>query len=369
MAQQGPSNKVDQALAPLRERIDQLDRQLVRLLNERAKVVIDVGKVKHQEASPIYAPDREHRVLEQVRQYNQGPLPDSCLTAIWRELMSGSFALEKPLRIGYLGPPGTFSHIVARKQFGASVEYDPLVDIPAVFEEVARGHIDLGVVPIENSIEGGVTTTLDAFLDTPLHICAEVRINIHHNLLANIPLEKITKVYSHPQPFAQCRRWLSAQLSQADRVPVASTSRAAEQAAAEAGQGAAAIGSDLAAEIYGLKVLFAHIEDNQSNVTRFLVIGPDSPRPTGDDKTSIMFTTAHKAGALTGVLDVFSKHSLNLTHIDKRPSQRVNWEYYFFVDLEGHEQDGKVAAAVEEARHHCLSMKVLGSFPRAQELL
>ncbi|MCC7145028.1 MAG: prephenate dehydratase [Phycisphaeraceae bacterium] len=367
MPEKTPSNEVETLLAPLRARIDQLDRQLVDLLNQRAQIVIEVGKVKQRDNTPVYAPDREQRVLDQVRSYNQGPLPDACVEAIWRELMSGSFALERPLRIGYLGPPGTFSHLAARRKFGASVEYDGVVDIPAVFEEVTRGHIDLGVVPIENSTEGGINATLDAFLDSPLRICAEVIITIHHNLLSRIPLDQIKKVYSHPQPLAQCRRWLSAQLNHVDRIATASTTRAAELAAQESE--AAAIGSSLAAELYGLNILFANIEDNPNNVTRFLVISKQSPKPTGDDKTSITFTTAHKAGALSEVLDVFRDHNLNLTHIDKRPSQRVNWEYYFFIDCEGHELDPHVARAIEAARKHCLQLKVLGSFPRAKDVL
>lgn len=355
------------SLDELRRQIDALDAQLVDLLNQRARVVVQVGRIKQRDQTPIYAPDREQRVLEHVRQLNRGPLPDSCLEAIWRELMSGSFALEKPLRIGYLGPPGTFSHLAARRKFGSCVEYDPLVDIPAVFEEVTRGHVDLGVVPIENSSEGGVTATLDAFLDSPVRICAEVSITIHHNLLAKTSLDHIKKIYSHPQPLGQCRRWLSSQLSHVELIPVASTSRAAEIAAAE--PDAAALGSTLAAEIYGLEVLLPNVEDNPNNVTRFFIIGRQSPKPTGDDKTAIMFTTAHKAGALAAVLDVFRDYGLNLTHIDKRPSQRVNWEYYFFVDFLGHELDEQVIKALTEAQKHCLQLKVLGSFPRAKDVL
>lgn len=354
-------------LDELRGRIDALDRQLVDLLNQRASVVVQIGKVKQKDNTPIYAPDREQAVLAQVRSLNRGPLPHACLEAIWRELMSGSFALEKPLRIGYFGRPGTFTHIAARRKFGASVEYDPIDTIPAVFDEISRGHVDLGVVPVENSTEGDVNTTLDVFLESPLRICAELLLTIHHNLLANCPPERIERVYSHPQALAQCQRWLSVQLAGAEHVPVASTSRAAEMAAAEAN--AAAIGSTLAAELYGLKAEFRNIEDNPNNTTRFLVIGRQAARPTGDDKTAIVFTTAHKAGALSEVLDVFREHHINLTHIDSRPSQRVNWEYYFFIDCEGHEEDAPVRAAIDAARQHCLQLKILGSFPRAKEVL
>ncbi|HEX7010472.1 MAG TPA: prephenate dehydratase [Phycisphaeraceae bacterium] len=360
-------SSAEAALAPLRQRIDELDRQIVDLLNERAKVVVQIGQIKRSGAAPIYCPEREQAVLEQVRRYNRGPLPDTCLEAIWRELMSGSFALERPLRVGYLGPPGSFSHLAARRKFGASIEYAALDDIAAIFDEIARGHIDYGLVPIENSAVGGVGETLDAFLDAPVQVCAEVLITIHHNLLSRHQPEQIQRIYSKPEALAQCRKWLSVQLQQAQKIPVASTSKAAELAAQE--QGAAAIASSLAGEIYGLPVQFANIEDNPHNTTRFFVIGQQSAKPTGDDKTSIMFTTEHKAGALVAVLDVFRDFGLNLTHIDKRPSRRVNWEYYFFVDVIGHIEDPAVAKAVEEARRHCLQLTVLGSFPRARQVL
>jgi chorismate mutase / prephenate dehydratase len=361
-----PTNP-DKLLAPLRARIDELDQQIIRLLNERAKVVVEVGKVKQTGDNPIYVPERERQVLDQVRSYNEGPLPDACLEAIWRELMSGSFALERPLRVGYLGPPGSFSHLASRRKFGASIEYDGLDDIAAVFDAIHRGHIDLGLVPIENSSVGGIGETLDCFLGADARVCAEVLINIHHNLLANCPPEKITKIYSKPVALAQCKKWLSGQLPDAEKIPTASTSKAAHIASKETG--AAAIGSTLAGEVYGLKVQFQNIEDNPQNTTRFFVIGKHPPKPSGDDKTSIMFTTEHKAGALTEVLDVFRDYGLNLTHIDKRPSQRANWEYIFFVDVVGHVSDTKVSEAIDKAKSHCLQMTVMGSYPRAVEVL
>ncbi len=356
----------DIELLPLRKQIDDLDRRIVALLNQRAQVVIEIGQVKRNGGAPIYAPDREQEVLAKVRKENPGPLPDSCVEAIWRELMSGSFALERPLRIGYLGPPGSFSHLAARRKFGASVEYDDLEDIRAVFDEISRGHIDLGLVPIENSAIGGIGETLDAFLESRCRIRAEVLINVHHNLLANCAPEKVKVICSKPEIFAQCRKWLSGQLPHAQRLPVASSSKAAEMAAREAGT--AAIGSTLAGEIYGLNALYQNIEDNPNNTTRFFVMGKESGKPTGDDKTAIMFTTAHQAGALASVLDVFRDFGLNLTHIDKRPSQKVNWEYYF-VDFLGHQSEANVLKALEEAKKHCLQLTVLGSFPRAREVL
>jgi chorismate mutase/prephenate dehydratase len=355
------------ALEPLRREIDGLDEQIVNLLNERARVVVQIGKVKQQHNSPIYAPDREKSVLEKVRRLNRGPLPDRCLEAVYRELMSGSFALEKPLRIGFLGPAGTFSHAAAVRKFGSSVEYVPLADIPSVFEEVVRGHVDYGLVPVENSLHGGVVDTLDAFLASSARICAEVKITVHHNLLAKEPWERVTTIQSKPEVFSQCRKWLSAVARGRDVQPAASTGRAAEIASQQ--PGVAAIGTRLAGELHGLRVLFENIEDDPDNQTRFFVIGREPARPSGDDKTAIMFTTAHKPGALAEVLDVFKENGINLTDIEKRPSKKVNWEYYFFIDAEGHVDDAKMKRAIADARQHCLQLTVLGSYPKAVEVL
>ncbi len=352
-------------LSQLRKRIDDLDRRIVELLNARAEVVIEVGKAKKADGTPIYAPDRESAVLKRLGELNDGPLPQSTLRAIYRELMSGSFVLEKPLRIGYLGPKGTFSHLAAQRKFGSSVEYRPLADIRAVFDEVARGHCDLGVVPIENSSGGGVVDTMDCFIEAHTFICGELLVHIHHNLLANCSPENVTAVASKPEIFAQCRNWLSTSLQQVEQVPVASSSRAAEMATER--EGLAAIGSELAAELYDLKVVFANIEDNPNNMTRFFIIARQPARRTGNDKTALMFSTSHRAGALVDVLNVFSRNGINLTNIDSRPSRRRNWEYFFFVDAEGHFEDPNFAEAIEEARGHCGELHVLGSFPRATE--
>ncbi len=353
-------------LALLRDRIDELDKKIVELLNERAKVVISVGRAKLAEGSPIYAPDREHAVLSRIAELNVvGPLPQKTLQAIYRELMSGSFVLEKPLRVGFLGPEGSFSHLAAQRKFGASVEYRPLADIRAVFEEVARGHCDLGLVPIENSVGGGVVDTLDSFIEADVHICAEVIVEIHHNLLANCSPEEIRLVASKPEVFAQCRKWLSTSFQKVELVPVASSSRAAEMAAEE--KGLAAIGSTLAAELYSLKIVFSNIEDNPNNMTRFFVISREPAKRTGRDKTGIMFTTAHRSGALVDMLNVFARYGINLTNIDTRPSKRRVWEYYFFIDAEGHRDDENFVKALAEAREHCGEMHVLGSYPRAEE--
>ncbi len=355
------------SLDELREQIDALDSQIVELLNRRAAVVVQVGHLKNASNTPVYAPDREKQVLERIIRLNQGPLPDRTLAAIWRELMSGSFALERRLRVGYLGPEGSFSHLGAVAKFGSSIEYQPLADIRSVFEEVARGHADLGMVPIENTIGGGVVDTLDAFLELEMQICAEVLVAIHHNLLARRPIDRIEKVFSKPEVFTQCRRWLSANGLADKTVAVASTSRAAEMARQD--ESAGAIGSTLAARIYDLPVVVPNIEDNPNNVTRFLVIGREMARPSGDDKTALMFTAAHRAGALADVLDEFRKNGVNLTNIDTRPSKKHNWEYYFFIDCEGHAEAPNMVQAIQDARAHCLQLNVLGSFPRATEIL
>ena len=355
------------SLDTFRVQIDALDEQVIRLLNERAKLVVEIGRIKQKSGAPIYAPDRERIVLDKVKKLNSGPLPDRCVEAVWRELMSGSFALEKPLRIGYLGPPGTFSHMASVRKFGASVEYVPLSSIASVFEEVIRGHIDHGLVPVENSIGGGIVETLDAFLQSSAKICAEVLISVHHNLLAKEPWEKIRRILSKPEVFAQCREWLSSVAKDRAIEPAASTSYAAEVASKE--PGVAAIGSLMAGEIHGLNPLFEKIEDNPDNVTRFFVIGREPARKGADDKTAIMFTTAHKPGALACVLDVFKDNGINLTDIEKRPSKKVNWEYYFFIDAQGHMDDANMKTAVEAAKKHCLHLTVLGSYPKAMEVL
>ena len=355
------------SLDKLRNRIDELDHRIVELLNERARVVVEIGKLKNKTGGHVYAPEREREVFERIIKANEGPLPDRCLTAVWRELMSGSFVLERPLRIGYLGPGGSFTHTAAMLKFGQSVEYESLADITSIFAEVSRGHCDLGLVPIENTSGGGVIETLDALIDSDVKVCAEVLMAIHHNLLANCSLEKIENIYSKPEVFAQCRNWLSATFKDAQTVPVASTAKAAEIAAGESS--AAAIGSAVAADLYGLRIVCENIEDIATNVTRFLVISREDAKPTGEDKTAILFSTAHKAGALADVLEVFKRYGINLTNIESRPSKKREWEYYFFMDFIGHRTEEQVQKGLEEARKHCLQLSVLGSFPRATELL
>ncbi|MHC4996945.1 MAG: prephenate dehydratase [Planctomycetota bacterium] len=351
-------------LAPLRARIDELDSQLIKLLNERAEVVVEIGRIKRGgHTTPIYAPDREKIVLQRILDANRGPLPDECLIAIWRELMSGSFALERALKIGYLGPAGSFSHLAAKRQFGACVEYKACDSISGVFNAVESKQIDLGLAPIENTIGGGIHETLDCFLDTSARVAAEVLLPVHHNLMADCPREDVKRVYSRPEVFEQCRQWLASNMGGVECVAMASSAKAAQAVADE--ENAAAIGSSLASEIYGLPIIEANIEDHADNVTRFFVIGHQSTPATGLDKTAILFTVQHKPGALAQVIDAFSRQGVNVTHIDKRPSKNINWEYSFFIDCEGHIDDEPVAAAIDDARKHCMQLTLLGSFPRA----
>ena len=354
-------------LDELRKQIDVIDEQLVAILNQRAEIVVQIGKLKNQGGTPVYAPDREKVVLDKIRKANRGPLPDKTLVAIYRELMSGSFALEKPLRIAYLGPQGSYSHLAAVGKFGASVEYEPVTDIRGVFEEILRERADFGIVPIENSVGGGVIDTLDALVETDVQICAEINRTIHHNLLANCSLEAVERVYSKPEVFAQCQRWLSETNLAGKTIPVASTSKAAELAREE--KAAAAIGSTLAAELYRLKVICESIEDATQNVTRFFVVGEEAAQPTGDDKTSVVFTTKDEPGALVNVLAAFREGGVNMSFIQSRPSKKRNWEYYFFGDVKGHYSEAPLVDAIESARAHCLRLNVLGSYPRASEVI
>ncbi len=377
MANETPADSA--GLAELREKIDSLDKQLVKMLNERASLVVDVGAFKRGSSTPIYAPHREAQVLERVLKNNAGPLPGRTIEGVYREIMSGSFALEQPLRIGFLGPAGSYSHQASVKQFGSSVEYEDLRLIEGVFTEVRRGHVNYGLVPIENSIGGGITETLDA-LDRNagnVSVYAEVQINIHHALLTDCDPAKVRRIHSKPEVFAQCRKWLTTQYPNAALLPDASTSQAVQTAIDEnrkaleigAEPGTAAIASSLAGEIYGLPVLFSRIEDNPDNITRFYVISREKAQPTGDDKTSMVFTTEDKPGALVQVLQVFHEAGINLSHIDKRPSGRENWSYTFFVDALGHRDDEAMKGAIGDARTHCKELAILGSYPRSTRIL
>lgn len=369
MPSEPPQNTGDARLAAIRAAIDRIDEQLVSLMAERANFVVEVGKAKREGGIPIYAPHREREVIARAIARNSGPLAPRTIEAVFREIMSGSFALEVPLRIGYLGPPGTFSHLAAVRHFGSSVEFADLSEITLVFEEVAKGHIHFGLVPYENSIGGSVVETLDAFQEIAVTIAAEALVDVSQVLLANCAPEAITRIHSKSEAFAQCRHWLSRRYPGAQLVSEPSTAAAAQIAVRDAARGAASIGSSLAGEIYGLHPLFEGIQDRAENVTRFLVIGREPSKRSGSDKTTIMFAAQHKPGALVDVLDAFRRQALNLSHIEKRPSARENWRYLFFIDVEAHREDDALRRAIEEASTHCLSLTVLGSYPRAERIL
>jgi chorismate mutase / prephenate dehydratase len=357
----------DSELDRLRERIDALDVQIQALLSERAACAQQVAETKREEGeeAEFYRPEREAEVLRLVRERNHGPLSDDEMVRLFREIMSACLALEQPLRIAYLGPEGTFTQDAALKHFGHSVSLRPLAVIDEVFRDVEAGSSDFGVVPVENSTEGAVNHTLDMFMRSPLKICGDVELRIHHQLLsrtAQIPAVK--KVCSHQQSLAQCREWLDANLPQAERVAVSSNAEAARMASEDATL--AAIASDAAAGMYGLGILAANIEDDPGNTTRFLVVGPYKPGPSGKDKTSLMVTVHNKAGALYSVLEPIARHHVSMTRIESRPSRVSKWDYVFFVDVEGHVEDGNVAAAIGELSEVAASLKVLGSYPRCE---
>lgn len=352
-------------LDELRAGIDRCDRELVGLLNERTEYVLEIGRIKNENGDEIYVPAREKEVLDKVAALNAGPLKQESVAAIYREIMSASLALEHPLRIAYLGPLATFTHQAAHAKFGASVDYIDCETIQDVFDAVEAKSADYGVVPIENSTEGAVTHTLDRFMNSTARICAEVYLDISLSLLSAGPKSEIRRAYSKQEVFGQCRFWLHRFLPGVELIPVSSTAKAAELAATESGS--AALASALAAELYGLDLIEANIQDMGSNMTRFLVIGKEYGQSTGDDKTSLLFTVRHTVGALYGALNAFSASGINMSKIESRPSKGKAWEYMFFVDIEGHIDDENVAGAIVELREHCSTLAVLGSYPNQSE--
>ena len=352
-------------LEKLRKAIDEIDLKILSLLNQRTKKVLDVGKIKNKQGLNHYAPLREKQVYENLLKKNKGPLPNDGLKTIYREIISTSRICEKALCIAYLGPEATFTHLAAIQKFGSAPQFVPLKSISDIFIEVEKGRADYGVVPIENSTEGAITHTLDMFVDSPLKICAEIMLEISHNLLSHTSREKIKKIYSHAQAFAQCRRWLETNLKDMALIEVSSTAEAAKIATKESTS--AAIGSELAAKLYNLKILTPRIEDEINNYTRFLVIGKTIPEKSGKDKTSILFSIKDKVGALYNMLVPFAQQKINLTKIESRPSRKKAWEYVFFLDLEGHLKDIKVKKALQKLEEQCVFLKVLGSYPVEEE--
>ncbi|MCH7227450.1 prephenate dehydratase [Haloferula sp. A504] len=354
-------------LDDIRKEIDRIDRQLLALLNERADLVHEVGVLKKRDGLQIYAPEREEALLRKLVAMNEGRLPERSIRAIYREVMSAALALEDDLKIAYLGPEGTWTHQAAIKKFGHSVEYSAQPNFAEVFDQVSRRRANYGVVPIENSTEGAVSHTLDLFVDSPLHICAQILLRIENGLMASIPREEIRTLYSHPQVFGQCRNWILRHFPEADLVEVSSTTRAAEIAREKAGEGAAALGGPLAAELNGLEMLEECIQDRATNTTRFLVIGEKTCPPTGKDRTSLLFAIHDRPGSLVKALQAFEHFDINMSKIESRPSKRKDWEYVFYVDLAGHCEDKKVSEAMTELQRHCSIVKLLGSYPDSSE--
>ena len=351
-------------LDDLRNEIDSLDSEIVRLLNERINVVLQIGAEKKKSGAEIYVPSREREVFDKIRKLNPGPLPEESAHAIYREIMSAALALEAEMKIAYLGPEATFTHQAARNKFGASVDYIPSSTISEVFDRVQNRTADYGVVPIENSTEGAVTHTFDQFASTPLRICAEIYLPISLTLLSKHPRDEVTMIFSKQEAFGQCRSWLRTNMPHAQLSPVESTAHAVQLALET--PGAAAIASAMASDMYHIEVLATNIQDIQGNTTRFLVIGQKYGPATGNDKTSIVFGVKHKVGALYDALSVFKTDNINMTKIESRPSKNKNWEYYFFVDIDGHASDEKVARALEDLQEHCTLMTILGSYPKAE---
>ncbi|MHB1455428.1 MAG: prephenate dehydratase [Armatimonadota bacterium] len=352
-------------IGELREEIDHIDRQILELLNKRARMAREIGMLKQRTAKNTYIPERESQVFAKLTSANRGPLPDQSIRAIYREIISASRALEQPFTIAYWGPPATNTHMASIRKFGSACSFVPQATIPDVFGEVEKERADYGVVPIENSTEGVINHTLDTFLTSKLKICSEIYLPITHYLLSMADnLSDITRVYSIPTAAAQCRDWLRANLPNAEIVDVSTTAKGAQLCANELTS--AAIATSLAAEVYDLKFLAEHIEDNPQNRTRFLVVGNSEPAPSGKDKTSIMFSVQHKAGSLFRAMSVFDKYDINLTMIESRPTKLTPWEYVFFIDCQGHVKDQPMQKALNALQEHTLFVTVLGSYPEAE---
>ncbi|WP_160153284.1 prephenate dehydratase [Microbulbifer sp. ALW1] len=358
--------KQDGRLLELRDRIDSIDSDIAKLISERANCALEVAEVKKSngENALYYRPEREAQVLRRAMERNPGPLTDEEMARLFREIMSACLALEEPIKVAYLGPEGTFTQQAALKHFGHSAVSKPLAAIDEVFREVEAGAVNYGVVPVENSTEGVVNHTLDNFMTSNLQICGEVELRIHQHLMISDITRKdsITRIYSHAQSLAQCRKWLDSYYPNVERVAVASNAEAAKRVKGE--WNAAAIAGDMAADLYGLKILNEKIEDRPDNSTRFLIIGSQAVPASGDDKTSLMVSMRNEPGALHDLLVPFQRHNIDLTRVETRPAQSGNWTYVFFIDFVGHRDSDNVAAALKEVGAGASDMKVLGSYPR-----
>ena len=357
-----------EALTAVRDRIDAVDEKIHQLLNERARLAQQVGLSKSRDGKTVdfYRPEREAEVLRRARERNRGPLRDEEILRLFREIMSACLAQQEPLKVAYLGPEATFSQTAVLTHFGHSVRSLPLGSIDEVFHEVESAAADFGVVPIENSTEGTVNHTLDRFLASPLRICGEVELRIHHHLMGNMSaLGRITRICSHPQSLAQCRNWLHEHLPEVEQIPVSSNGEAARRARDE--RGTAAIAGETAAEVYGLKVLAAQIEDRGDNTTRFLVLGRRLLAASGRDRTTLLVSVGHTdaPGALHRLLEPLARHRVSMTRIESRPSHRRKWDYVFFIDVDGHAEEPHVARALAALKQRASLFRLLGSYPRA----
>lgn len=360
----------EQELQALRVRIDSLDEKILELISQRARCAQEVGRIKmatlaEGEEAIFYRPEREAQVLKRIMELNKGPLDNEEMARLFREIMSTCLALEQPLKVAYLGPEGTFSQAAALKHFGQAVISKPMAAIDEIFREVAAGAVSFGVVPVENSTEGAINHTLDSFLEHDLVICGEVELRIHHHLLVaeNTKTERITRIYSHAQSLAQCRKWLDAHYPNVERVAVSSNAEAAKRVKSE--WNSAAIAGDMAAHLYDLTILADKIEDRPDNSTRFLIIGNQTVPATGDDKTSVIISMSNKPGALHELLIPFHTSGIDLTRIETRPSRSGKWTYVFFIDFIGHKDDPLVKSALEKIAQEAVGLKVLGSYPNA----
>jgi chorismate mutase/prephenate dehydratase len=353
---------MDKKLKPLREQIDAIDTQILDLLSQRARVAQQVGHVKAETNAPVFRPEREAQVLRGVAQRNAGPLANDDVQTIFREIMSACRALERRVAVAFLGPAGTFSEQAVYKQFGHAVEGEPCVSIDEVFRATEAGTADFGVVPIENSTEGTINRTLDLLLQTSLAISGEISIPVHHSLMTKSgSMDGVTRICAHSQALAQCQAWLNQHYPNIPRQAVASNAEAARMAGEDAA--VAAIAGEIAVEKYTLQVISAHIQDDPHNRTRFAVIGRLHTTPSGKDQTSLVLSVPNKAGAVYSLLAPLAKHGVSMTRFESRPARTGTWEYYFYVDIEGHAQDEKVAKALEELKQNAAFFKVLGSYP------
>jgi len=358
---------MDDRLQPLRDAIDAVDRQLIDLLNQRARLAIEVGHVKQAAGAPVYRPEREAEVLRKIAALNQGPLTEAGVTGVWREVMAACRALERPVTVVFLGPAGTFSELALVRQFGNAVAREPCGAIDDVFRAVEAGSTDYGIVPVENSTEGSVTRTLDLLLATPLRILAEVALPVHHNLLTlDGSMTRVKRICAHAQALAQCTEWLNHHYPRIERVPVSSNGEAARMASTD--PEVAAIAGHIAADRYGLMTVATEIQDDPHNRTRFVVLGKQDTqpqKPPGRDKTSLILAVPNKAGAVFHMLAPLEQHGVSMTRFESRPARSGAWEYYFYVDIEGHERDPKIAPALDALRQSCAYYKSLGSYPAA----